>query len=41
MLARPALPLPSLGASKIQEVVKEEGKEGEEVDDPAQQQEEE
>ena len=33
--ARPASPEPSLGASRIQEVVKEEGEEGEGVDDPA------
>ena len=32
---RPSSPWPSLGASQIQEVVKEEGEEGEGVDDPA------
>ena len=33
--ARPSSPQPSLGASQIQEVVKEEGEEGEGVGDPA------
>ena len=33
--ARPSSPQPSLGASQIQEVVKEEGEEGEGVSDPA------
>ena len=32
---RPSSPWPSLGASQIQEVVKEEGEEGEGVSDPA------